>query len=112
MDEEKYQYIEANQEELQIWAYIEIMGHSQIAGRVSTRKFGTEVMLQIDVPKAEKEFSHSELYSPKAIFSIKPTTEEWCRKFAKSRINYPIMPYIYDTSRQLHEHDEETDFEE
>lgn len=47
-------------------------------------------------------FSHSELYSPGSIFSIKPTTEAWCRKFAKARAQYQhdILPYIPE-ERQL-----------
>jgi hypothetical protein len=101
MMEENYKYIDANQEDFQIWAYVEIMGHTKVAGRVSTRKFGVDVMLQVDVPKPEDGFSHSELYSPKSIFSIKPTTEEWCRSFVKSRIIYPVLPFIPTIQKQL-----------
>lgn len=99
MDNESI-FIDKSQETLETWAYIEIMGHSRIAGRVSERKMGTQIMLQVDVPKDEKEFSHSELFSPSAIFSIKPTTEEWCRKFVKARVNYDILPFI-PRERQL-----------
>ncbi len=93
-------FIDKSQETLETWAYIEIMGHSRIAGRVSERKMGTQIMLQVDVPLNEKEFSHTELFSPSAIFSIKPTTEDWCRKFVKARINYDVLPYI-PRERQL-----------
>ena len=76
------------------------MGHSRIAGRVSTMKLGVNVMLQVDVPKADEGFSHTELYAPAAIFSIKPTTEEWCRRWIASNISYEVLPYIPPT-RQL-----------
>lgn len=94
------------QEDLDAWAYVELFGHSKIAGRVTTRKLGTEIMFQIDVPKGETEFSHSHLYSPKAIFSINPTTEAWCRKWAKAAQNYgrEVLPYIppaVETHHQL-----------
>lgn len=92
--------IDKNQESIETWAYIEIMGHSRIAGRVSTMKLGVNVMLQVDVPKADDGFSHSELYAPTAIFSIKPTTEEWCRKWIASHRTYEVLPYIPPT-RQL-----------
>lgn len=86
--------IDKNQETLETWAYVEIMGHSKVAGRVSERKIGVSVMLQVDVPKLNEGFSHSELYSPGSIFSIKPTSEEWCRKYISQRVSYPVLPYI------------------
>jgi hypothetical protein len=91
-------------EAIEGWAYLEIMGHSKIAGRISTKKLGVSVMFQIDVPKGETEFSHTEFYSPSAIFSIKPTTEEWCRKYTEAMKKYyhEILPYIPET-RQLPE---------
>lgn len=86
--------IDKNQETIETWAYIEIMGHNRIAGRLSERKVGIQVMLQVDVPKPDEGFSHTELFSPSSIFSIKPTTEEWCRKFVGARVNYDVLPYI------------------
>jgi len=56
--------IDVDTEELSTWAYVEIMGHSRIAGRISERKFGVNVMLQIDVPDGESGFSHTELFGP------------------------------------------------
>ena len=94
--------IDSNAEEISTWAYVEIMGHSQLAGRITTRKMGSAVMLQVDVPKGEKEMDHSELVSPASIFSIKPTTEAWCRRFAGMRHSFDILPYIpEELKRQL-----------
>lgn len=95
--------IDRDQETIETWAYVEIMGHNRIAGRVSERKVGVQVMLQVDVPRPTEGFSHSALYSPQAIFSIQPTTEEWCRKFVAARIDYPVLPFI-PIGRQLEEH--------
>jgi len=92
--------IDKDQETIETWAYIEIMGHNRIAGRVSERKVGIQVMLQVDVPNEKEGFSHTELFSPSAIFSIKPTTEEWCRKFVGARVNYEVLPFI-PSARQL-----------
>jgi hypothetical protein len=97
------QVIDAKSETLsEVWAYVEIMGHSRTAGRMSERKFGVAVMLQVDVPNADGGFSHSELYSPGSIFSIKPTTEAWCRSFIKAGNlhAYEILPYV-PKERQL-----------
>lgn len=102
--------IDKNQEAIETWAYVEIMGHSRIAGRVSEKKVGIQVMLQVDVPKADEGFSHTEFYSPSAIFSIKPTTEEWCRRWITSHRSYDVLPYIPPT-RQLQEPEEEKEFD-
>ena len=98
--------IPSDQESIDAWAYVELFGHTKIAGRVTTRKLGTEVMFQVDVPKGETEFSHTQLFSPKAIFSINPTTEDYCRRFANAAKQYgrDVLPYIPET-RQLAEAD-------
>jgi len=95
-------FIDKDQETIETWAYIEIMGHTKVAGRVSERKVGVNVMLQVDVPNPGEGFSHSVVYSPNSIFSIQPTTEKWCREFVKARIEYPVLPYIPE-GRQLEE---------
>ncbi len=89
-------YLDPNSEDINTWAYIEIFGHDCLAGRISTRKLGTEIMFQVDVPKGDTEFSHSEFFSPKSIFSIKPTTEDYCRQFTKARSSFSrqVLPYI------------------
>jgi len=94
--------VDAGQEEINSWALLELFGHSKVAGLVTSRKLGTEVMFQVDVPKGETEFSHSELYSPKAIFAIKPTSEDWCRRwaqYARETIR-DVLPYVPE-SRQI-----------
>lgn len=104
------QTVNASEETIDCWAYVEIFGHHQVAGRVSSRKFGTQIMFQIDVPKDDEGLSHSELYSPNSIFSIKPTTEAWCRRFMKmrSKMDYDILPFI-PPERQLRAGEERED---
>jgi len=99
------QVIDSTEEAIQTWAFVEIFGHHKVAGRLSTRKLGTSVMFQIDVPKDAAEFSHSELYGPASIFSIKPTTEDWCRRWAKAAKAYDHapLPYIPEASKQIEE---------
>jgi len=108
--------IDAGAEEINSWALLELFGHSKVAGRLTSRKLGTEIMFQVDVPRGEKEFSHTELYSPKAVFAIKPTTEDWCRRwatYASSEMMRDILPYV-PANRQLNgpPASERTGFEE
>jgi hypothetical protein len=90
-------------EELNAWALLELFGHTKIAGRVTTRKLGTEVMFQVDVPKGDTEFSHSRLFNPKAVFSVNPTTEQWCRKWAAyaAECGYSVLPYIPEPTKAI-----------
>lgn len=84
------------------WALVEIFGHDKIAGRISTRKFGTEVMFQVDVPGEGTAFEFTRLLNPKSIFAIQPTSEDWCRRFAQFARSQakPILPYV-PTAKQL-----------
>lgn len=102
MNDDQSQTI-SDQEDVNAWAYVELFGHSKIAGRVTTRKLGTEVMFQVDVPQGENEFSHSRLLNPKAVFSLTPTSEQWCRKWATAAKAYsnPVLPYIPETPAMI-----------
>ena len=93
-------FIDKNEDQIDAWAFVEIMGHDTIAGRISERKVGIQVMIQVDVPKDKEGFEYSKLFSPSSIFSIQPTTEEWCRKYVANRRNLSILPYI-PNERQL-----------
>lgn len=96
--------VDHNSENLDCFALVEVFGHTKVAGRVTTRKVGVNVMFQVDVPKGDKdEFSHSQLFSPAAVFSINPTTEEWCRRWAKAAkdYNHSPLPYIPEAPKQV-----------
>lgn len=91
-------------EQVDAWAYVELFGHTKIAGRVSERKCGTEIMFQVDVPNPDTGVHYTRLFNPKAIFSINPTTEEWCRRWAKTAQEYDHKPVPYlpkDTESKL-----------
>lgn len=103
--------IDKNEEQIETWAYVEIMGHTKVAGRISERKIGIQIMFQIDVPKPDEGFSHTVIYSPSSIFSIQPTTEEWCRKWIGTRVNYDVLPYT-PQMRQLQSQNEYDEDEE
>lgn len=97
--------INSSDEALDMWAFVEVMGHSKIAGRLTTRKLGVSVMLQVDVYKPDGSCAwYSKLYSPSSIFSITPCTEEYCLKWSKEaeRYNATPIPYI-ESQRQLPE---------
>lgn len=103
--------INSAEENLDCWALVEIFGHTKVAGRVTSRKVGVNVMIQVDVPRGDTEFSYSQLFSPQAIFSINPTTEEWCRRWAKAAAQYDRapLPYIPEAPKAIEDEHENDD---
>lgn len=95
MDPEQVEQLAADgtDEALDCWAFVEVMGHSKIAGRLTTRKLGVAVLLQVDVLKPDGSgVAYSKFYSPASLFSITPVTEEYCRKWSKQAAAYSFKP--------------------
>lgn len=63
---------------IEMWAVIELMGHGQTAGLIRTSDLGG--LLRVDVP-VEDGF-HTEYYGEAAIYSIKIVSEEIARAYA------------------------------
>ena len=96
--------INSTDEVLDFWAFVEVMGHSKIAGRLTTRKLGVSVMLQVDVLKPEGAgIAFSKLFSPSSIFSITPVSEDYCAKWSKESVayDYTPVPYLAPTQPRL-----------
>lgn len=95
--------VNSSDEALDMWAFVEVMGHSKIAGRLTTRKLGTNVMLQVDVLKPDGSGPwYSKLYAPASLFSITPCSEEFCQKWSKESEKYDAKPVPYiEAQRQL-----------
>lgn len=103
--------INSTEEALDMWAFIEVMGHSKIAGRLTTRKLGTSVMLQVDVLKPDGSATwYSKLYAPGSLFSITPCSQDFCQTWSKQaeRFNATPIPYI-EAQRQLPPPDDDDD---
>ena len=88
--------INSTDEALDFWAFVEIMGHTKIAGRLTTRKLGVSVMLQVDVLKPDGSgTAYSKLYSPSSIFSVSPVSRDYCLKWAVESTKYKFAPVPY-----------------
>lgn len=100
------------------WAIVEMFGHQQIAGHVTTEYFGTACMFRVDVPalpereievrrdqvigdafcragskvKRPAEPGYSRLLGPGAIYALNPCTEETVREFIESNRKLPLIP--------------------
>jgi len=65
-------------ERFEAWAYVELMGHAEMAGRVTECAFGSEVFFQVDVPRADGATEYTRLVSARAIYAMTPVSREWC----------------------------------
>lgn len=86
------------------WAFVEVMGHSKICGRLTPVKMGVAMMLRVDVLKADagpvlvpapEVFAYSKMFSPASLFSITPVDYKYCLAWAKERERYDAAPVPY-----------------
>src|SRR5262245_24141648 len=61
---------------------VELMGHRKLAGVASVQEVAGASFLRIDVPGPDGEPRASPLYSPQAIYSFLPVTDEVMRATA------------------------------
>ena len=95
--------VNTTDEALDLWAFVEIMGHSKLAGRLTTRKVGVSVLLQVDVLKPDSSATaFSKLFNPASIFSITPVDQAWCQRWSAQASNFDFKPVPYiEPARQL-----------
>ena len=77
-------------EKFDVWALIELFGHSRIAGRVTERNLGGGAFLQVDVPETKNNPPFTRLLNPSAIYAINPLDEETARNYANRLEVAPI----------------------
>lgn len=82
------------EQEFKQWCIVELFGHSQNAGIVSSQQIGGEVFIRIDVPECEKHSAYTKFYGKGAIYSITPVTEEIARRFLGNIYQPPVEPYM------------------
>lgn len=71
--------------ELKAWALVELFGHQQMVGYLTTQAFGSAVMFRVDVPDLLKDGKvvrqgFTRYLSPGAIYAITPVTEDIVRQ--------------------------------
>lgn len=74
----------------EFWAIVEIMGHQQVAGKVSEETIAGSAMLRVDVPEVEGQTAFTKFYASNAIYAITPTEERIARAAASSFRARPV----------------------
>lgn len=82
-------------QKFEAWGLVEIMGHSQLAGRLSEEVIAGANLLRVDVPQSipgEAEF-RTEYIGPNSIYRLRVTTEEVARALAARSNTEPQYAY-------------------
>lgn len=75
------------------WALVELFGHNKIVGQVSEATLAGGAFLRVDVPAFNREPAFTRFYSPGAVYSINPITEEIARGLMERYRNVPVERY-------------------
>lgn len=78
---------------LDLWAIVELFGHSKIAGKVTEQSVGSSSFVRVDVPETESHPSFTRLFNPSAIYAINPVTEEVAKYMAVQIQSQPIQSW-------------------
>lgn len=81
------------QEKFDMWAVVELFGHTKIAGRCTERSIAGTNMLQVDVPETQHSPAFSRLLGGAAIYAINPCDEEIACAVAERLQVRPIQAY-------------------
>lgn len=82
-------------ERFEAWGIVEIMGHAQLAGRISEATIAGTSLLRVDVPQqieGESEF-RTEYVGGNSIYRLRVTTEEVARAIAARSQSEPTYAY-------------------
>ena len=78
------------EEDFDGWAFLELMGHRRLGGRVRTVVLGGAPTIRIDLPDEDDgEALATQYYSPAALYCLTPATEETVRAWIADRIAPP-----------------------
>jgi len=79
--------------EFRTWAVVEVMGHNEYAGFVSSENVAGTAMLRVDVPETSKRTAFTKYLSTSAIYGISPCSEETARARAESQQATPFASW-------------------
>jgi len=84
---------ETKPESFDSWALVELFGHQKIVGRVTEATMAGGAFLRVDVPAVEENKAFTRFYSPGAIYSINPITEEIAMGLVQRYRHEPVSQF-------------------
>ena len=88
--------MEEKQIKFESWAIVELFGHNQLSGKVTTETIAGQEFIRIDVPKTSKVPEFTKYHLPSAVYGLTPVDEDYATRMAE-RINaQPINDYKHN----------------
>ena len=78
------------------WAIIQVFGHEQYAGHVTTEQIGGTSMIKLTVPDVEGEFplpGFTKYINISSVFDITPVAEEYAKAMVRRLKKHPVTGY-------------------
>ena len=99
------------------WAIVEVMGHSQFAGKTTEQQIAGTGFIRVDVPASKGKPAFTKLLGTSSIFAITPCTEQTARaaneRFRARQYEHFEMPMLPQPSRRATDddpYDDSTEF--
>lgn len=75
-----------------MWAMVELMGHTRVAGRISEESHFGVALMRCDIPTGPEDY-FTQWYGGPAIFRVTPISEDTARSFTAGNRPQPVRPY-------------------
>jgi len=88
--------MEEKQIKFESWAIVELFGHNQLAGKVTTETIAGQEFVRIDVPKTSKVPEFTKYHLPTAVYGITPVDQDYATRMAERMQAQPINDYKHN----------------
>lgn len=88
--------MEEAQTKFDTWAIVELFGHTQLAGKVTTETIASQEFVRIDVPKTSMCPEFTKYHLPSAVYGLTPVNEDYAVKMAERIQAKPINDYKHN----------------
>ena len=78
------------------WAVVELFGHTQLAGKVTTQTIAGQEFVRIDVPKTKSVPEFTKYHLPSAVYGMTPVDEDYATRMAERISAKPINDYKHN----------------
>lgn len=82
-----------NTEKFDLYAIVELFGHTKIAGRCTEQNIAGTNMLRVDVPETKDQQAFTRFFGSSAIYAINPVDEATATHIAESLNTRPIQSW-------------------
>lgn len=78
------------------WAIVELFGHTQLSGKVSTQTIAGQEFVRIDVPKTTQCPEFTKYHLPSAVYGLTPVDKDYATRMAERIAAKPINDYKHN----------------